>query len=69
MCYVFSVKHYLEFLSFDDIKNAPKKSWATYRLGLIYQHLKQDDLAQQSFNKAMAMNPPSNLKKRLKKVL
>ena len=60
---------FLEYLKMDKINNTPDKSWATYRLGLIYQHLNQEDLAQQSFKKALLMNPEKELKKRLSKVM
>lgn len=56
---------YLEYIAMAQVKDTPAKSWATYRLGLIYQHLNQDDLAQKTFEKAMTMNPDDDLKDRL----
>lgn len=60
---------YVEYIAMKVIKGTPDKSWATYRLGLIYQHLNQDDLAEKSFNKAMMMNPEKELKSRLEKLI
>ena len=53
---------YLEYINMVQVKGTPDKSWATYRLGLIYQHLDQDSLAQKAFEKALTMSPEKNLK-------
>ncbi len=60
---------FIDFINHEQIAGTPPKSWANYRLGLIYKALKQNELAQQSFNASLALNPDKELKKRIKKAM
>jgi tetratricopeptide (TPR) repeat protein len=60
---------FVEFIKHEKIAGTPPKSWANYRLGLIYKALKQNKLAQQSFNASLALNPDKELEKRIKKAM
>ncbi|MCF6288805.1 MAG: tetratricopeptide repeat protein [Proteobacteria bacterium] len=58
---------YIAFINHETVHGTPPKSWAAYRLGIIYNHLKQKDLAQQSFKNALSLNPEKNLREKINK--
>lgn len=60
---------FIEYLTLKNTKNSPPHAWASYRLGLIYQHLQQPQLAQESFMQSLAMNPDKQLQKLLDKLI
>ena len=60
---------FIEFIKHEKIDGTPSKSWAHYRLGLIYKALKQNKRAQESFNASLALSPDKELQKRIKKAM
>ena len=60
---------FIEFIKHERIAGTQSKSWANYRLGLIYQALNQNKLAQQSFETSLTLNPDKELRKRIKKAM